>query len=241
MICRRAKVPRNEKINMEVTLLASTDIKRIKAQYLRDKEDRARKKLANKMSVVNFKALGSGTAELGTKEGIPSFSPTIHSSATPIPSIWAELTYDQPPFTRATSFTSDCLTKVADSWSIRVKSFVPKLVKVAIAKALRPFAEAKAMQSEINRAHNLRMDKLEFMIDDHSKELASLRERVVAAKKESGGSTNISAWKADIDELKKEVTSLWSIDFSTFFDGLEDPQLRIDVTIVPDERQNVGV
>lgn len=51
----------------------------------------------------------------------------------------------------------------------------------------------------------LRMDRLESMIDDHSKKLASLRNRVVVIKKASGDSMDTLALKANIDELKKFI------------------------------------
>lgn len=54
----------------------------------------------------------------------------------------------------------------------------------------------------------MRIDKHESMIDDHGKELASLKDRVVKVEKAGGGSIGTSALKADLDELKKEVTSL---------------------------------
>lgn len=69
----------------------------------------------------------------------------------------------------------------------------------------------------------MRMDRLESMIDDHRKELASLKNRMVEIKKAGGGSADTSAMKNDHDVLKKEVIGLWSSNLSTFFDRLEDP------------------
>lgn len=50
-----------------------------------------------------------------------------------------------------------------------------------------------------------------------------------------------SALKANIDELKKEVNFFWSFNLSTFFDGLEDPPLKMVVAIIPNKRLNVEV
>lgn len=41
--------------------------------------------------------------------------------------------------------------------------------------------------------------------------------------------------KADFNELKKGVTSLYYTDLSTFFDEMEDPPLRMDVAVIPNE------
>lgn len=46
--------------------------------------------------------------------------------------------------------------------------------------------------------------------------------------------------KIDIDYLKKEVTSLQSIDLSTFWDGLEDPS-KVYINIAPDDIVDVDV
>lgn len=49
------------------------------------------------------------------------------------------------------------------------------------------------------------------------------------------------ALKADIDELKEEVTSFWSTDLSTFFDGLENPPLRVNMAPIPNVRPYIEV
>lgn len=84
-------------------------------------------------------------------------------------------------------------------------------------------------------AHKLRMGRLNSMIDDHKKALANLKNRVVEIGKVGGGSIGISTLKADLDVLKKEVASFQSTNLSTFFDRLEDPPLKVDVAIIPDE------
>lgn len=65
---------------------------------------------------------------------------------------------------------------------------MPKLVEAAINKTLRLYIEAEDKQQELMESHKLRMNKLEVMIDDHEKELDSLKKRVTAVEKESGGS-----------------------------------------------------
>lgn len=82
-------MPRNKKTDIKVTLLTYTDIRWLKAEFLRDEEDRARKKSTNKTLVVDVEALKSGAIELGIEVGITSLSPTLHSSPSLIPSIKA--------------------------------------------------------------------------------------------------------------------------------------------------------
>lgn len=67
--------------------------------------------------------------------------------------------------------------------------------------------EAEAKHHELIEACKLRMDRLEATIDDYGKELVSLKNRMMVAEK-TGGGTDTSALKADIDKLKKKVTSL---------------------------------
>lgn len=93
-LCKRDRVPRNKMINMEVTPSISNDIRRIEDEYLRDEEDRGRKKLADKMPVVDVEALESGAAKLGTKASIPSFAHTLYLSSAPTPSAEIEATED---------------------------------------------------------------------------------------------------------------------------------------------------
>lgn len=116
-----------------------------------------------------------------------------------------------------------------------------KLVEVATAKALGLHVKVEEKQSELNEDHKLWMDMLESMIDDHSKELAHLRDKVVVVEKSSGCTMEKTTLETDIDELKKELTSLLSIDLRTFFYGLEGPPLRVDMVLVPDKQSNVEV
>lgn len=60
-LCKQARVSRNKKIDTKVTPLASTDIQRIEAEYLREKEDSASKKLANRTLVIDVESLEFGT------------------------------------------------------------------------------------------------------------------------------------------------------------------------------------
>lgn len=108
---------------------------------MRDEKDRARTKLGDKSSVVNVKALESDTAELRIEAGANSLSPTLRSSSASIPSTEAQTetqaTYDQPPFTEATILAFGWLPKLSDLPITRVELSMRKLVKAAIAKALR--------------------------------------------------------------------------------------------------------
>lgn len=117
-------------------------------------------------------------------------------------------------------FAIGCLAKVVDLRATRVESSVPKLVEPAIAKPLRPYVKVEAKQYELMEAHKLRIYRLESMNDDHKKELASLKNRVVQIVKAVSGSEHTSTLKTDLDILKNEVTSFWSTDLSIFLDKL---------------------
>lgn len=62
-------------------------------------------------------------------------------------------------------------------------SFVPTLVEVAIANALKLYAEAEVKQHELMEAHKLKIDRLEAMIDDNGKELVILKNRIMEEEK----------------------------------------------------------
>lgn len=81
------------------------------------------------------------------------------------------------------------------------------------------------------------MDRLEA-IDDHGKELASLKSRMMVVEKK-GRDVDTSALEVNIDKLKKEVTSLWSINLCTIFDKIKDPPLKVDVAANPDKKLDV--
>lgn len=81
---KQVEVPRNEKTNVEVNPSTSTNIRRIEVVYLRDEDDRSRKKPTYKMLIVDVEALEYGVVELRTKACIPFSSPTVHCSAAPI-------------------------------------------------------------------------------------------------------------------------------------------------------------
>lgn len=61
-------VPRDKKTDAEVSPSASTNIRQIKAKFLRDEEDRSRKKPTDKMSIADVEALESGAAELALRQ-----------------------------------------------------------------------------------------------------------------------------------------------------------------------------
>lgn len=87
----------------------------------------------------------------------------------------------------------------------------------------------------------MRINRIESTNDDHRKELAILRDRVMAIEKIISGSVDILSLKSDLDMLKKELASLRSIDLSTYFDGLEDLPFKVDVAAILDERLSIDV
>lgn len=97
---------------------------------------------------------------------------------------------------------------MADLHANWVESSVPKMIEATITKALKLYIEAEAKQWELMEAHILRMDRLEVMIEDHGKELASLKDRVIVVEKVGGGSEGLSMIKANIAHLTKKVASL---------------------------------
>lgn len=74
---------------MEVDPATSTNIRRIKAEFQKDKEDRSRKKPTDKTLVVDVWVPKSTFAYMGPKVDITSLFPTLNSSLTPIPTIGA--------------------------------------------------------------------------------------------------------------------------------------------------------
>lgn len=77
-------------------------------------------------------------------------------------------------------------------------------------------------------------------MEDHGKELKRLDERVSVVEKKEGGSDGSSAIKVDIDWLKKEVTSLKSMDISSLWDMLDVPP-RVEINLVPKGVPGVNV
>lgn len=78
---KQVGVPRNKKVDMEVTPSAFTNIWPIDTKFLRDEEDGVRKKTTKKMSIVDVEALELGTVDLGIEAGITSSSHNLHSSS----------------------------------------------------------------------------------------------------------------------------------------------------------------
>lgn len=67
------------------------------------------------------------------------------------------------------------------------------------AKPFSPYIETTTMQWKLIEKQKLRMYRLKVMIEDHEKELASLKERVVFVEKRDGDSEGKSSIKAYID------------------------------------------
>lgn len=83
-------------------------------------------------------------------------------------------------------------------------------------QALAPYIKVENKPKELIEAQTLRMDRLEVMLEDHRKEMESLKERVTVMEKKEGVSDSLLAIKADIKYSKKLVASVKSMDLSSF-------------------------
>lgn len=92
-LCRRARVPIVQKIDDEITQLASTDIIHIEVDFQKDEEKRASRKQVDTTPAVHIELLEADTLELTHEPGMPpSTNPTLSSpTLTPSSLIQAQL------------------------------------------------------------------------------------------------------------------------------------------------------
>lgn len=63
---------------------------------------------------------------------------------------------------------------------------------------------------------------------------------MIAVEKAGGGSIDPSALKANIDEFKKEMASLRSIDLRIFFGGRKDQPLKVHIATILNGGRTLG-
>uniref|UniRef100_M1DJT9 Polyprotein protein n=1 Tax=Solanum tuberosum TaxID=4113 RepID=M1DJT9_SOLTU len=145
-LCRQARVPRDAKKEVEIILISSTNIWRIKAKYLKDQADKMEKAaLVDLSPIVVIDSIPaektlptSALGPLGTSIATATFADTSGSSVAALPPRHVAVVVSRTPITHASLPQMGQLTQFVDRQAARLETSIPDMIQTALTDVVTP-------------------------------------------------------------------------------------------------------